>query len=56
MSERRDSNPESPLPKRGMLAVTPRSVCIILTYHRIIFSIILTLAFLVSKFKYTQIT
>ncbi len=24
MSGRRDSNPESPLPKRGMLAVTPR--------------------------------
>lgn len=25
MSERRDSNPESPAPKAGMLAVTPRS-------------------------------
>gem|GEM_PF-5216515 len=24
LSGRRDSNPESPLPKRGMLAVTPR--------------------------------
>ena len=44
LSERRDSNPESPVPKTGMLAVTPRSGSLFALAHTITESHLLSIS------------